>query len=168
MFSGRIGMVSREAVLITVSLVTSSVAATDTIESVEKDLIRKQADLKSYTGAVESRSDTDLRQGNKARTESKGTIEWARKGSKVCYRMESKGSNAMTIAGNETKSKITSTVVCDGEFTYAVIESDGRKMATKANADSSQGHDVKTMFDLWRREHDLKLLADEKIDGKDC
>jgi hypothetical protein len=59
-------------------------------------------------------------------------------------------------------------MVCDGEFIYVLSDTDGQKTAVKVKADPSHGGYAKAMFATWRREHIVRLLPDEKVDGKEC
>jgi len=151
-----------------VLLAPASPAGAKTIEAVEKELVQKHDRTKSYTARMETTYDMDLGQGNRMKSQSKGTMEWLRRGPKCLFRTETKGATSNLISGNETTSKMLWTTVCDGDFVYALVDTDGRKTATKTRAQPAQTYDVKSTFNTWREDYTLKLLGDEKFDGTDC
>ncbi|MHC4676212.1 MAG: LolA family protein [Planctomycetota bacterium] len=151
-----------------VLLILVSSTSAKKIEDIEKELVQKSVKIKSYTAKTETKQDMDIGQGNKIKSESKGTMEWMRKDQKCLYRMEMKGSSVNIISGKETKSKSTVKIICDGQFLYTLSNTDGQKMAIKAKAVPAQSQDTKSLFKMWRKDHNLKLLTNEKFDGKDC
>ena len=149
-------------------VVLASSAAGKTIEEVEKELVAKHGKLKSYTAKTLTKQDMAMGEGNRYKAESTGTMEWAQRADKVLYRMEMESTSVTTISKKETKSKTTATMVCDGEFITSLNDMDGRKMAFKSKVDPSQSGDVKATFKGWKKEYDLKLLPDEKIEKQAC
>ena len=132
--------------------VQSLPATAKTFDEVEKDLIAKYDKIKSYTAKSASKQDMDIGEGNKMKSDSTGTIEWMRRGDKVLYRMEMKGTSEMLIANQETKSKSAVLAVSDGEFVHTLNDTDGQKSAMKTKVDPAQSSDNKAMFALWKKE----------------
>lgn len=153
-------------------LLMGSPATAKTIKDVQKELIEKSSKLKSYSAKMTTKSEYDIGQGNKSKTESTGTMEWASKetpkGDKFLYRMESKDINITVVSGEESKTVSKTLTVCDGDFIYTLSDSDGQKMAVKMKVQSTQSYDIKATFDAWEKTYNLKLLADEKFDNADC
>jgi outer membrane lipoprotein-sorting protein len=158
-----------------ITLLLASPAMAKTIKEVKKELIEKNARLKSYTAKTKSKTEMDLGQGNKMKSESAGTMEWMRRKdpkdpqkSITKYRIESKDSSVTTTGGKETKSRSTMLSICDGKFIYTLTDRNGQKRAFKMKLDPKMSHDLEAMFKMWEKNHDLKLLPDEKIEKKDC
>jgi len=102
--------------------------------------------------------------------DSTGTNEMAKAGPKKWkMRSDSKTLTVQKIAGQaETKSESISQLYSDGETMYTYTESQGVKNATKIKV-PPEGNDVNGSFFKNMREHyDLKLLADETIEGGSC
>lgn len=140
-------------------------AAAETIEDVEKKIIESQGKLKSYTAKMKTKQDLDVGEGNRIKSDVEGAVEWMRKGDKVLYHSELKGSSVQTYAGKDMKNDVSSTMVSDGDFLYVMSDQMGQKMVVKQKYDPSVTGEAKTMFETLRREHALKLLPDEKVDG---
>ncbi len=152
--------------LVVLSFVSGVKAAT--IEEVEKEIIQAQSKLKSYSAVTETRQDMELGPNQRMKLESKGPMVWMHRDAKYLFRMELKSSSVTTINGDETRSKSDTLTVCDGDFMYTLSDSDGQKSAIKAKVDPSHAGDVKGMFAAWRKDSTLKVLPEEKVDGKDC
>lgn len=148
------------------SLVSGAVAAT--VDEVEKEIIQAQGKLKSYSAFTETRQDLEIGRGIRMKGESKGPMEWKQQGSKYLYRIEMKGTSVTTTGGEEKKSKANTLIVCDGDFMYTLIDTDGQKMAIKSRVDPTQAGDAKGLFTMWRKGFILMVLPDEKVDGKEC
>lgn len=151
-----------------VSLALAYPARAKTLEAVQKELVQNQAKYKAYSAKTTMKMVSDMGQGNKMQVESTGTMEWAQRGSKVLYRIDSKTATVMTMQGKETKTKSETLVVCDGDFIYTLNSEGQQKTAIKMKVQQQASYDTKAMFEAWRKDYTLKLLADEKIEGKDC
>jgi outer membrane lipoprotein-sorting protein len=106
--------------------------------------------------------------GMSMKSNMEATTEWSKQGDKVMYRMDLKGTSSQNMGGQETKMDSTSSMICDGEFTYTVAENMGQKMAMKQKLDPQQSGDVKAVFSGLKEDSNLKVLPEEKIDGTTC
>ncbi|MFO0840089.1 MAG: hypothetical protein U1D55_16400 [Phycisphaerae bacterium] len=146
-----------------------SVCWADTLEDVEKKLVAAAEKLTSFQAKM--RSVQDMAMGevtNKSRIE--GQYEYVRKDGKALYRMEAKTSGVIEMKGAEPQKMDGNTmVVCDGEYAYTYNEAMGQKMAFKMKSDPKMSVFVDKQFlSMLKKDHDLTLMPDEKIDGKDC
>jgi outer membrane lipoprotein-sorting protein len=107
----------------------------------------------------------DLQMKSKA----EGTHEYARRGDKVLFRTETKSSSTTKLADQpEMKEEGKSLMIADGQFVYTLNDSGGQKMAAKMKQDPVQNNvSGKSMWDYLRKDYDLKLLPDEKINGQE-
>jgi len=147
--------------------VTGPVRA-DAIEDVQKKLIESHAKLKSYSCKTKMTQNLDMGQGNKTQSDYAGTIEWMRKGEKVVFRMEMKGTAVQNFGGQENKSEMNATMVCDGDVFYTLATQMGQTMATKQKPDQSIAGDPKKLIDDIVSKHTVKVLPDDKVDGEAC
>lgn len=135
------------------------VLAADTIESVEKTINDKWSAVKSLSAKMT----TDMNVPGRT-TKITGTIEFLAKDGKEMFRSDM--SIEASMGPQQMKASVTS--IMDGEFTYTVQDMMGMKQAVKADADTFEGSPGgKKMFETWRKDGEIKLLPDEKIDGKD-
>ena len=82
--------------------------------------------------------------------------------------MESKSSGTTKIGDQaETKTETKTLMIADGEFCYTLSETAGQKMAMKMKLDPSKNNTSKEGFEQMHKDYNLKLLPDEKIDGKE-
>lgn len=152
-----------------VALALTGVAKAETLEEVEKKIATAAEKVKSYTAKSEQLTEMSMGDQYKMKSESKGTYEYMRKDDKHLMRMESKGVT-ITKIGDQPEKKINqkSTVVSDGEYMTTLTEGDDdQKQAIKMKADKA-AYNPKAIFDSMRKDYDLKLMPDEKVDGKDC
>ena len=136
----------------------------DDIESAQKAIIAAMKKTKSLSAKTTSKMNMD-NPGFKFSQESQGTMEYRRKGEQFQMRMDSTSSTTTDTGGNVTKSKSTVLMIDDGEFLYTYSVADGRKSATKSKSTGAWDQDP---FETWKKEWDLKLLADESVDGAAC
>lgn len=149
--------------------VSGTALAADTLEDVEKKILALSEKNKTLTAKTATSTDIEG-PGMRMKSKSEGAYETARRGDKTLMRMEGKTSGTTKIADQpETKTEGKSLVIADDQFLYTLSDTDGQKMAikmkvdpTKMNATSKEG------FDQMRKDHNLKLLPDEKIDGKEA
>ena len=142
-------------------------AAADTLESVEKAIIEKVAQHKSYQFKSAVTQNMDMPE-MKIESQTQGTFEFLKKGDKWLYRSEAKTKSTTVAQGHEQKSDNTVLMICDGEYMYTLSESDGQKSAMKSRMGAEQFTMLtdKAYFDSLRKDWDLKLLPDETVDGK--
>jgi outer membrane lipoprotein-sorting protein len=81
-----------------------------------------------------------------------------------------KSKTTATEAGQTTQTESTITMVLGADFSYTLSEEAGQKTVYKAKneASSARQYQPKTLFEQWQAHQDVKLLPDEKVDGKDC
>ena len=149
----------RLATLVCLLLVFSSgVLAAETLESVEKQIIARWSKLTSLTAKT-----TMVMNMQGMSMTSEGTIECMKRGDKELLRMEMTMKQSM---GGQSKDTAMS-VIMDGEYVYNMTEMMGHKRAMKQKPDSFRGAvGGKRVFEDLKREHELKLLPDEKVDGQ--
>ncbi len=142
-------------------------AAADTLESVEKSITDKVGKLNSYSMKNTFKQDMETADySNKA--EGNSTLEAQKSGETWLFRMEGTQKMTMKMGGQETKNDGTSLMVCDGKFNWFLTENNGQKMCMKSKAEKMSNIITKEYFDEMRKTHNLKLLADESVDGKSC
>ena len=138
--------------------VSSSAIAADTLESVEKKITEQWSKLKSLS--AKTTMDMNM-QGMSMKSE--GTIEYMTRDGKELFRMDMTMKQSM--GGQEMDGSMYT--IADGQFVYAVTEMMGQKMAMKQKPDAFQGAvGGKQMFEDMRKNNELKLLPDEKVDGQ--
>jgi outer membrane lipoprotein-sorting protein len=144
------------------------VAAEDTLESVEKQIIEKTEKIKSLSSRMKMVTETKGEHFQMKST-AEGTQEYARRGEKTLFRVDSKSSTTMKIAGGEeTKTDETTKMISDGEYMYTLSEgAEGKRAFKMKQPQGSSNVSSREMFDFLRKDHELKLLPAEKIDGKD-
>jgi outer membrane lipoprotein-sorting protein len=142
-------------------------AAADTLESVEKAIIEKVAQHKAYQFKSAVTQNMEMPE-MKMDTQAQGTFEFLRKGDKWLCRGESRTKSTTVMQGQEQKSDSTVLMICDGEYMYTLTETDGQKSAMKNRIGTEQFTMLtdKAYFDALHKDHNLKLLPDETVDGK--
>ena len=142
--------------------------AADKLEDVEKKILAQAEKNKTLTAKMATTSDIEAT-GMRMKSKSEGTYETARRGDKTLFRMESKSSGTTKIGDQpETKTETKTLMIADGEFYYTLSETAGQKMAMKMKLDPSKSNATsKEGFEQMHKDYNLKLLPDEKIDGKE-
>lgn len=153
---------------VAVASFVSATAFAEPIEEVEKKLVDAHSKLRSYTARLKDVEDFPLTAGDYMKSDTDGIVEWMRKGDTILYRMEIKGTSAQKFGATESKAEQTSTFVSDGEMFYTLGEQLGQKRFIKQNRDSSINGDFRTMLETVRRDNDVKLVADDKVDDAEC
>lgn len=153
---------------VAVASFVSTTAFAESIEEAEKKLVDAHSKLRSYTARLKDVEDFPLTAGDYMKSDTDGTVEWMRKDDKILYRMEIKGTSAQKFGATESKAEQTSTFVSDGEMFYTLGEQLGQKRFIKQNRDSSINGDFRTMLEMVRKGNDVKLIADDKVDGAEC
>lgn len=150
------------------ALALTGVVRADSLEDVEKKLVEAHSKMKSYTSKTKTVQSFDMGQGNKMSSDVGGIVEWKRDGDKQKFRTEMKGTTTTSMGGTDNKMDISVMMVSDGDFLYSLSEQMGQKMATKQKPDTSMTGDPKKLFEKIRSDNDVKVLADEKVDGTSC
>lgn len=146
---------------------TGAVQAADAIDDVEKKLIAAAEKHKTMTAKMVSLTEMEGPQ-IKMKMKTEGTTETARRGEKVLSRNEMK-STGTTKFGDQPEQKMDekSLAICDGEFCYVLNEGTNGKQAMKMKLDTAQqGAVTKGWFEHLRKDYDIKILPEEKIEGK--
>lgn len=145
----------------------SALTWADTIESVEKAIIEKVAKHEGWQAKTVMKQNIESPM-MKMDGDGESTFECTKRDGKWLYRMEAKNRTNMVMQGQEQKQTSNLLTVFDGTNVYTLTESDGQKMAMKMKADETSPIIDKAYFDALRKDHDLKLLPDESVDGKKC
>ena len=136
----------------------------DDLESVQKALAAKSAVLDSCT--FKSITTMHSEAPVKSETDMAGTVEMLKKGGKWLHRMNSKSTSVSNVGGQEQKTESSQLVVADGQYVWVLNESQGQKAVFKSNMTEARNMAVGEGFDALRKDYDLKLLPDEKVEGK--
>ncbi len=142
------------------------VLAGETLESIEKKISEKWDKVESMSAKMTITTKMGG-EGMKAESKGQGTFEYISKDGKELQRHEMK----VTVSYGEGMTMESSTLmISDGVFLYTLAETMGQKSAAKTKLEDSNfsGSSGKARFQQLRKESNLKLLADEKIGGKDA
>ena len=145
---------------VAISLLTlqAGALAGETLESVEKKIIEQWSKLKSMSAKTTMEM---TMQGMSMKSD--GTTEYLNDQGKEKYRMDMK----MEQSFGDQKMEGSVSTISDGTFVYNLNDMMGQKMAMKQKADSLQGAPGgRQMFDNMKKNSELTLLPDEKIDGQ--
>lgn len=150
------------------ALTTATLAVGDTLEEVEKKLDASWSKLKSYSSKLSFRTEMDM-QGTSTKQQYEGQQWWMRKGEKVLFRAEQKGKMEIKYGDQGMTTESTMVSVCDGDMITTLTDSNpGGKQAMKMKADLSQAGAPTEMLKSLKTMHNFKVLADEKVDGREC
>lgn len=139
----------------------------DTLESVEKAIIEKNEKLTSIQFRTITNQEMSSPQFS-LKTEAESTVEAMKKGEVWLFRAESKSKTEQKFGDTENKQDQTTLMVCDGKFNYVMSDTGGMKQAMKmAMSDDMSMVSNKKFFENLAKDHTLKLLPDEKAEGKD-
>ncbi|MCG3126226.1 MAG: hypothetical protein CHACPFDD_01056 [Phycisphaerae bacterium] len=137
-------------------------AAEDTLEDVQKRILEVWSRQKSLTAKVEMKV-SFVRGPQRMDSTGSGTIEMLRKGDLMMTRSELKTTGARKQGEQEQKFETLTSAVDNGEFVISLEDSQGNKRATKGVSGTTQTSDVSRLFTALTREHNLKLLPNEKF-----
>jgi outer membrane lipoprotein-sorting protein len=141
--------------------------AEENLEGVEQKLAAASDQIKSVSFKLTTTADMKF-EGGSSKRESVTTYDYLRTGANVKFRAETKDSSVTQLGDREMKQEATILAICDGEFVYSMTDRMGQKQAAKTNPDPSQSIvDFKSGITALRKSYDLKLMPDEKLDGKD-
>lgn len=146
-----------------------AVGATDEVAEVEKKLSDMVGRYKTIAYKMKTTSDVKTPEMT-MKMDSQGAFEAARRGDSWVSRMEAETRTLQKDKeGKEQKDEGKILQVYDGQYSWTYSEGQGQKTAMKMKADPKMvvsPFDVKAMFEMLRREFNLRLLPEEKIDGK--
>lgn len=156
------------AAIVVCAMLPAAVQAGETLESVAKQIEGVGSKLKSMS-AKQSVEVNTVTADIKMESHTSGKYEFVRKGDDTLWRLESETSSVTTVAGNTVKMDQKATMICDGKFIYTISETMGQKSATK-NAVQKKDTSVagKGFFDTLGKDYTLKLLPDDKVNGKEA
>lgn len=148
-----------------------SAQAGDTVESVEKDIIQKQAALRSLQ--CTSRLVGETRAGDvTTRMTAEYRIEFQRKpGGKTAGRLESRVKAEQTPKPEYPLEfgDMAVTVVFDGEYTHELRQQGSRGAVSRSKGgDSPVLFDAKAEFKTLHEDYNARLLPDGKLDGREA
>jgi outer membrane lipoprotein-sorting protein len=161
-------MTTRFFYALSVGLIFCGMApAADTVEDVEKKIAAETDKLKSLSAKMLTTSESEG-SGMSTKLKMEATSESVWRGDKVLMRVESKITTIMKMEDQpEKKTEAKSLSVSDGEYMYVLNEQEGQKSAMKMKQDPRANLRAKEGFEQVHKDYDLKLLPDEKVDGKD-
>jgi len=142
----------------------SLAAAGDDLKTVEKKIIGQWEKHKSMTAKFTMVSHMEM-SGMVMDSKAEGPFEVMKKGGQCLARQEMKIITTQKFGDQESKTEQEVLLVVDGEFAYTLTDMAGQKMATKAKIDPQMTGDPKATFEWLRKDHELKLLPEETIDG---
>lgn len=152
---------------IALSAMLGFVAATapgDELEAVEQKILEAWNKQRSVFSRIEMEGTVgDGRHGGTSIGE--GTCELMRKGDKTLTRVTMKTTVTMEIGDKERKMEQESTLIVDGAHAYTLATAMGHTTAMKLDIDPRMSGDPKAMLDYLRKDHELKLLPEQDVDG---
>lgn len=156
----RIGRVTLVAAMV---LALGAAAGAETLEDVEKNIIKAAQAVKSYTADIAINMELSMG-AMTMKSSGGGTTEFLRKGDKVLSRTEMKLAMTMNQGENEQKMEQSVLTILDGEHSYTLSDQLGQKTAVKAKLDPTAANmGSKEMFAKMREDATLKLLPEAKV-----
>ena len=152
----------------------ATVAVADELEAVEKKIQAAWSQHKSMTARVTTVSRME-QAGQVMDGKGDGTYEFLRKGEQLLSRMELKNSMTQKMGEQEMKMEQQVTMVVDGTYAYTLsdqaTEFMGNKMppqvmAMKMDIEPEMSGEPSKMFADLHKDHDVKLLPAETVNGK--
>lgn len=160
-------MTRRVGLLLVAGLVCSFGAAVvwaDDLATVEKQIAQAWDKHKSMSAKIALTTNMEAG-GTLLEGKGEGTIEFVHKGNKLYLRQELKNTMPQPVGGG-TKMEQNMLMVIDGEYAWTLSDAMGQKMAMKTTIDPRMTGEPKGLFAELRKDHELKLLPDETLDGK--
>ncbi len=151
-----------------VCVLLAAPALADTLDEIEKKLVESNAKLKSYSAKTTMSQDMSFGEGMQMKSNSTGTVEWARRDGKEMFRTDLSGSQTQIMGEQKMESQQTTTMICDGDYFYTLSDQGGQKHAMKQKAEQNMSFDAKSMMQMLRDDYHLEAKGDEKVDGHDC
>lgn len=143
-------------------------ARAQNLAAVEKKLAESSGKVKSLIARQGIVVETEAT-GYKMSSRGIGTLEYLCQDGKTKWRSEMKTISLTTVGGQETKMEQTTLAIGDGQYAYTFSDMMGQRTAVKMKMpqqDIATGN--KAFFDALRKDYNLELLPDEKVDGKDA
>lgn len=149
-----------------VLLLVASGARAETLDEVKRKISDRLDRLRSVRAKLTMVQDVNSQGVNyQARTE--GLYEIVNKGARSPFRSDMKVTQTMKAPDGESKqAQFTTLSISDGEFVYTLQEGMGRRSASKGRVDPSRAmFGDKAFLENLQRDYNLKLLADDHVDG---
>ncbi len=134
-----------------------------TIEEIEKELVAAIRKTKSFKANMKTNVDLAM-QGVEIKSVSEQSLETLRDGEKFKMRSEGTSKSSQKMGGMEQNREQKMLTVCDGEFTFTEVETEGVKDVSKT--DPVTGEELP--WQHYGKDVKINVLPDEKIDGADC
>ncbi len=150
------------------SLLPPVTARAETLAEVEQRLVAQHQKVRSYTARLSTSQEYQRRDGGRTDSRVEGTIEWMRKGDQYLYRSEIRGTSIHSLDGQESTIESRSTMISDGEWFYTVSQQRGETVAIKQKVDPTVRGDIATYLHAMGKDHEARLLGNEKVDDRDC
>ncbi|RIK69209.1 MAG: hypothetical protein DCC65_00220 [Planctomycetota bacterium] len=142
--------------------------AEESVDSIQERVLALHGKIKSFSGRIESRFDSTL-QGAWVKSHTQGPVAYKFQDGKILYRMDLKIETMRESDAEKSTSREEQVLMSDGDYMYQSGVQNGEKIAYKADVDSLQTCVPTKLFFGWlKRDYDLTVLPDEKVDGKDC
>lgn len=142
--------------------------AAETIDSLEEKILALRGRIKSFTATIDVKFDSSQNDAW-VKSHTYGPMAYLFDGDKVLYRIDMTVETSRIGGGEDEKSTAVLTLMSDGEYMYQFGTQDGVKKAFKARIDKLQSSVPSPEFFFFlRRDYNLSVLPDEKVDGKDC
>lgn len=139
----------------------------DELADVEKKVVEQWGKLRSIQAKIDFKMNMDVN-GQKMRSEGQGSYEAMKKEDKLLLRTEMTTNMFINAGGQEMKVAQSNTTIHDGQYDYTLMETMGRKTATKGKPKSIAKNDVKVMFEQLHKDNTLKLLPEVKVGDEEA
>ncbi len=140
--------------------------ADEKLDAVEQRIVAKWEKVKSMTAKMDMVSDIN-QNGMQMKSTMTSTVEYLRRDGKMHSRMEGNTEITFDMGGTPNTMKSNMLMVSDGEFMHMLTEQMGQKMCFKSKADENAATGAE-MLKVLKKNFDLTLGEDEKIDGEKC
>jgi outer membrane lipoprotein-sorting protein len=145
-----------------------SPARAETLASVEKKLSEVSGKVKSLTARQSIVVETESA-GFKMSSRGVGTLEYLIQDGKTKWRSEMKSTSVTSVGGEESKMEQSTLAIGDGQYAYTLSDVGGQRTAVKMKLTQQElSMANKAFFETLAKDHDLELLPDDKVDGKDA
>lgn len=138
----------------------------ETLEEVKQKIADRLDRLKSVQARLTMVQDVDSH-GTAYQAQTQGTYEILNKGARSPFRSDMTVTQTFKGADGKSKKAVFTTLsICDGNYVYTLQEGMGRRSASKGLVDSSRAmFGDKAFLENLQRDYNLKLLADDNVDG---
>ncbi len=154
------------AIVVTLVSCAASAVRAETLEEVKQKISDRLDRLRSVQARLTIVQDVDSR-GSVYQARTEGLYEIQNKGARSPFRSDMKVTQTLKESGGGSKkAEFTTLSICDGEFVYTLQEGMGRRSASKGRVDPARAmFGDKAFLENLQRDYNLKLLADDYVDG---